>query len=206
MNAVANRIIGLGLAATASIMWMPSVVQAASESDDAKGETPFLLNVDTGSAVWNLIVFLLLFTFLYKVVWPQVLNGLKAREQKMRDDLLSAESAAKEAALKADELKQQLAEANREAQRIIDESRSEAQRAAAEIKASADAELAQVKARAEADIRSAKEQAVAEIYDRTAELATQVAGKILQREISADDQRQLIDESLTRLKDQAQRN
>ncbi|MEQ9455349.1 MAG: F0F1 ATP synthase subunit B [Phycisphaeraceae bacterium] len=181
-------------------------VEGAHDAAKGHSEQPFLLNVDLGSAVWNLVVFLLLASILYKFVWPNVLNGLRAREIKMRDDLLKAENAAKEAAQRTEELRTRLAEANREAQKIIDQSRVEAQRAVAEIKASADAEITQAKTRAEADIQAARQQAVAEIYEKTAVLATQVASKILQREISPDDQRQLIDESLSQLAEQARRN
>jgi len=60
-------------------------------------------------------------------------------------------------------------------------------------------ELTQMKERAQAEIRSATEQAVSELYEQTAALATQVAGKILQREISADDQRELVQRSLAEL-------
>lgn len=188
---------------TAAFAAEPAHGEAAGK---VKSDQPFLLNVDLGSAVWNLIVFLLLATILYKFVWPNVLNGLRAREIKMRDDLLKAENAAKEAVRQSEELKTRLAEANREAQKIIDQSRTEAQRAAAEIRSSADAEIAQAKTRAEADIKAAREQAVAEIYEKAAVLATQVAGRILQREISPEDQRQLIDESLSQLAEQARRN
>ena len=46
---------------------------------------------------------------------------------------------------------------------------------------------------------AAREQALAEIYARTASLATDVAGRILKRQISADDQDQLVNEALARL-------
>jgi len=57
-----------------------------------------------------------------------------------------------------------------------------------------------MKAAAKADIASAKEQALTDIYAQTASLSTAVAGKILQREINADDQQQLINDSLAQFK------
>ncbi|QDU72247.1 F0F1 ATP synthase subunit B [Mucisphaera calidilacus] len=179
--------------------------EKAGEHGDGHG-SPGVTDFDPMTYVWQLILFGVLFAVLYFFVWPHVLGGLQAREEKMRGDLKQAEDAAREATAKAEELEVRLREAHQEAQKLIDEARGEAQRAAASVKAAADAEIARTKERAESDIRVAKEQAVAELYEQTAVLATQVAGRILQREISVEDQRQLIDESLGQLKQQAERN
>ncbi len=63
---------------------------------DAAG-TPYLLTFDFGSAVCNLAIFLGVLAILSKFVWPVILDGLKARENKIYGDLQAAEQANLEA-------------------------------------------------------------------------------------------------------------
>ncbi|MEX0745509.1 MAG: F0F1 ATP synthase subunit B [Phycisphaeraceae bacterium] len=162
-------------------------------------ENPALLNWEPGEYVWSLLVFLGLLAILLKFVWPPILNGLQTRETKIRGDIEAAEKANRDAQQALAQYKQQLADTRREAQHMIDQSRTEAARAGAQLKEQAQADIAQMRKRAEQDIRNAKEQAVAELYEQTATLATQVAGQILRREISAKDQQALVEQSLSKL-------
>jgi F-type H+-transporting ATPase subunit b len=56
-----------------------------------------------------------------------------------------------------------------------------------------------MKHRATQDLQTAKRAAITELHAEAATLAAQIAAKILQREISADDQQRLVDESLEEL-------
>lgn len=165
----------------------------------AEGDSPPLLNVTPGQYFWTLLLFLALLFVLGKWVWPPILQSLQQREQKIRDDLTQAEQANQQAQDTLAQYKQQLAEAQRESQKIIDQSRQEAQQLANQWKEQTQQELNQMRQRAEQEIRAAKEQAVSELYEQSATLATQVAGRILQREINADDQQELIEQSLREL-------
>lgn len=176
-----------------------AVAGAHDAHAEAGHEQPFILDVDLMSAIVNLIVFLLLLAILAKFVWPPILKGLQDREGKIRSDLESAERANREAAATLSQYKAQLAEAQREAQRVIEQSKQDAQRVAAQLKEQAQNEITASRQRAENEIRTAKEQALAEIYEQTANLATQVAGQILQREIRPEDQQALVQQSLGRL-------
>ena len=82
---------------------------------------------------------------------------------------------------------------------MIEQSRADAAKLAGELKAQAENEVAQLRQRVQNEIRTAKEQAIGEIYAEAAMLATQVAGKILQREINPDDQKALVEQSLGEL-------
>ena len=62
-----------------------------------------------------------------------------------------------------------------------------------------------MKRKAREEINSARADAVASLHAEASMLATQIAGKILQREISAVDQQRLLEESLLELQD-ARRN
>ena len=163
------------------------------------GGEPSLFAKDPFSYIWNLLMFLVLLTVLWLFVWPKILDGLRAREAKLRHDLETAENSAREAEQALAQRKAELAEAQKEAQAVIEQSKKDAEQVAARVKADAESEITRMKQRAEADIASAKELAVAEVYDRIADLSTQIAGRILSREINPQDQQQLISESLSEL-------
>lgn len=146
-----------------------------------------------------LICFALLVVLLAKFAWGPIIAGLQARENKIKDDLESAETKAREATETLDQYRNQLAEAQKQAQQVVEEARKSAEQAASKVKAEAEAEINRMKDRATAEIESAKEQALSEVYAQTAELSTQIAGRILKREINASDQQQLVSDSLAEL-------
>ncbi len=171
---------------------------AAGDHGHAAAETS-LLSFDLGSYFWKLTIFLVFFVLLAKFVWPPILKGLPGREEKQRCDLNTAENAAKEAQQTLAKYKQQLAEAQKESQRMIDESRKQAEQLGARLKADAEREITQLKERAQKEISAAKETALADIYEQSAILSTQIAAKILKRELNPADQSALVSESLAQL-------
>ncbi len=189
--------LGLGLALTRTAAF------AAEKAGDPKDQ---LFSRDPFSYIWNLLMFLILLGVLWTFVWPKILGGLKAREEKQLGDLDAAEKARTEAQASLTEYKSQLAEARKEAQSIVAEARTAAQQAANADRAKIEAEVAQLKANAQRDIASAREQALADIYAQAAGLSTAIAGKILGREINADDQQGLVNESVEQFKQSASSN
>lgn len=171
---------------------------APAEGGDG-GKSGGLFESDPWPYVFNLAMFLILFGILAKFVWPKILEGLQARETKQREDLTKAEQAAAEAQKALEQNKDQLAEARKEAQSIVDNARAESEKLATRLRDQAEKDVAQMKERATQEIRSAQEQALSEIYSEAASISTQIAGRILRREINADDQRQLVDDSLREL-------
>ena len=167
--------------------------QGKKKSEDGSGA---LLTVEPGMAIWTLVIFVILLAILSKWVWPSILGALNDREAKIRDDFQEAERARNDAQKTLDEYKAQLAEARREAQQIVEKSRDDARRLAEQLKEQTQQDLAQMRRRMEVDIDAAKQQAISEMYEQTATIATRVASKILNREITLDDQRGLVDESL----------
>ena len=173
----------------------PTDAGHGSDSADAE-HTPGLLDEDPGLAIWTIILFVVLLAVLGKFAWPPILRGLQDREQKIRGDLENAEKAAKDATETLKEYHAKLAAANEDSRKLLAEARADAERTAGELKDKAHDDIDQMRQRAQQDITAAKEQAINDIYAQTASLATQVAGRILQREIRPEDQQQLIDESL----------
>jgi F-type H+-transporting ATPase subunit b len=156
-----------------------------------------LVQLDPGLFVWTIITFLLLLTVLAKFAWKPLLNILKEREDFIKSSLNDAEKA-----------QQELARLNAEGEAIINKARGEAQSILAQGKAAAtklkDETLNDAKekanmviADAEKQIQVQKEKAIAEIKGEVVNLSLSVAEKLIKKNLSADDNKALIDESLT---------
>ena len=170
---------------------------AAAASDASADSSPW--DGTPIQAIAAIIVFVVLLVVLKKMAWGPILKGLQDREAKIRGDLEAAEHSAAKAKQAQSEYEQQLSDAHEQVRKLIDQGKVEAQRIADQLKQAAQDDIIQMGERAESDIRSAKEQALTDIYTQTATLATDVAGRILKRQINSGDQQQLVDEAVNEL-------
>ena len=160
-----------------------------------------LVQLDPGLFIWTILTFLLLLTVLAKFAWKPLLKMLKDREDMIRNSLDDAEKAQEE-----------LARLNAEGEEIINKARSEAQEILSQGKASA-AKLkeetlndAKEKARsitedAQKQIQVEKEKAIAEIKGEVVNLSLSIAEKLIRKNLSPEDNKALIDESLSNVKE-----
>lgn len=143
-----------------------------------------------------IVLFGVAFLVLSKTAWPKVMKGLEDRENKIREEIAAAEDARKHADVAMKEYQSKLAEARAEAARLLSETKAEQARLAADLKVKAEAELNELRESARRSIEAAKRAALAEIYGETVALSTQIASKILQRELNPQDQRKLVEETI----------
>ncbi len=149
--------------------------------------------------VTSLVVFLTTFIILYLKVWPLITKGLDDREKKIRDAIAEADAAKVSAEASLAEYQENLASARTEANEMIAKAKAVAKSAGEELRRQNETELASMKQRATRDIESAKQAAITELHAEATVLAAAIAGKILQREISASDQQNLVEETLDEL-------
>jgi F-type H+-transporting ATPase subunit b len=173
-----------------------------TDAHDGHGEAdkPALLQFDPGAAIWTIIIFLVLLVVLRATAWKPVLSVLKQREEFIQNSIDSAKRERQEADRLLAEYRAQIDRAREEATEIVEEGRRDAQDVARRIQAEARQEGEQMIARARQEIRLAKDTAVKELYDRTAELALEVAGQVVGKTLSPDEHRNLVNESLERMK------
>lgn len=176
----------------------PVVLNVAGEDDHgAEGHGKAgVMDFSLAQFISTLLAFGLVFFILYRLAWPKILGGLEEREQKIRSEVFAAEAAHQKAAESLKEYEQSLAKAKAEATEMIEKTKAEQTRMAAELRTKAEAELNQMRESARQNIDAAKRAALTEIYNEAASLATEVASKILQREVNEDDQRRLVEESV----------
>ena len=159
-----------------------------------------LVQLDPGLFVWTILTFLLLLTVLTKFAWKPLLKMLKDREDLIRSSLEDAEKA-----------REKLERLNAEGEAIINQARSEAQSILSEGKAIAaklkdeTLDVAKVQAKkiareAEKQINIEKDKAIAEIKSEVVNLSISIAEKLINKNISPEDNKALIDESLSNIK------
>jgi F-type H+-transporting ATPase subunit b len=152
--------------------------------------------VDLYKLAFQIINFLLILYLLNRFLFKRVLSLLDERQTKIAKGLEDAEAAARDRELARGEREAALDEARKEAQTMIARATKIAEDSRAEIVAAARTEAEKVAARATADITAEKERAIVELRTHVADLALQVAGKLVRADMNAATQRRLVDEFL----------
>jgi F-type H+-transporting ATPase subunit b len=162
-------------------------------------ESPSLFAGDLGNAVWTLVIFTLVVLILGKFAWGPILKGLQARETFILESLEKARHANAEAEKRRLEFEEKMAQARTEATAITDEGRRDAEVLKNKILAEARQEAEQERERTKREIRIATDTATKELYTLSARLATDMAGRIIRKELTPQDHERLIADSIQEL-------
>lgn len=158
-----------------------------------------------GNALVTLVIFGIVVYVLGTRAWPPLLAALNEREKTIRSSIENARREREESAKLLAQYQVQLDKARQEATAIVEEGRRDAEVVRRKLNDDARREADETIARAKREIQLATDAAIKELYDKTADLAVQVAGGIIRKELKADDHRALVKESLERM-GQASRN
>ncbi len=190
---------------TCALMLAFAVIAPAVAADNGHGETPELIPMDPGTIIPNvivtLVIFLIVIGVLRKYAWSPILNVLNEREKSIRESLETARDERQQAEQLLEQYKAQLQQAREEATAIVTEGRRDAEVVRERLQAEAREQADQIVERARREIRLATDSAVKELYDKTAELAVHVAGGIIRKELSPDDHRQFVADSLKKMEE-----
>ncbi len=184
----------MAAAAVAALLVTPALALAA----DAGG-TKNVLEPDLVNSIVTLIVFGALLAVLYTFAWGPILQGLKARETAQFAAVEESKRARDEAAAMRAQVQAELAKAADQVRALLDEARADAANLRTTEREAGVKEAAAERDRARREIEVAKDTALDEIYRTAVDLATNLSAKTLGRQISADDHRKLLDESLAEL-------
>ncbi len=156
-----------------------------------------LLSPEPGLVIWSGLTFLILFALLRKFAWKPILDSIKARETKIEQALLAAQTASEEYK-KMEESKAKLtAEARQERDLLLKEARAMKDSIIEEAKKAALTEADKVMESARAQIEKEKVNAISELKQQVAKLSVEIAGKILLEDLQTDGrQEKLIEKYL----------
>jgi len=161
-------------------------------ADDCQ-KAPSPLLPAANEIAWGSAAFAVLLIAVWKFGVPAVKNMEKAREDRIRNDLEGAEKAKAEAEAEKAQYLAQIAGAKDEAGRLIEEARQAAETVRADLIARAEQEANDIRARAQADIANQTNQAMAQLRTDVASLSIDLAGRIVERNLDSDTNRQLVD-------------
>jgi F-type H+-transporting ATPase subunit b len=169
------------------------------KEEKEKDKTGFMGFKRYDLGIYTLLVFGLLIVILGKYAWKPIMDGLQKREDTITTFRAEAEKARIEGEKLLAEIKAQRAKANEDVAAVIAQARRDADAYREAEKGRAAADIQAERDRLKREIETARDQALAEIWEKTVQLATLVSSKAIGREVSADDHRRLIDESLAEL-------
>ena len=174
------------------------------ESTGAKGHENApnpLVRLDPGLFLWTIITFTLLCYVLTKFAWKPLLKALESRENTIRSSLKDAENAKLELERLNDKSEKILAEARSEAQQIRMDAKSAAEKIKADIRSQAEKDSNILKDEANNQIQVEKDKAISEIRQEVVSLTMSVAEKVIGKNLSNEDNQELIDQSLKDLRE-----
>lgn len=159
------------------------------------------VNQDLVSINWTLIAqicnlfiqVLLIKKFLFK----PVREILAKRQAKADADIREAAEAKEAAAAIKSEYEQNMLEAKEKANELLAAAQKNAAEKSDQMIKDASAQAAAIKQKAESDIAQERRKAVNELKDEIGDMAMEIAGKVIEREISEKDHQKLIDEFIS---------
>ena len=175
------------------------LIPLAAEAAEKEEGGSFLVSPGLGLMIWTLVLFLFTMWVLSKVAFPRIQEALDKRAKTIADSIEAAERQRKESDELLEEYRGRLAEAREQADDIMARARKSADTAESEATAAGREKRDELVAQAQRDIEAAKTAAIGEIYAQAADLSTTIAEKILRRNLNADDQRELVKQSLEQL-------
>ncbi len=183
-----------GILAFAALLLIAGAASAAEGGGEAN-----IFAGDIGNMIWTVLIFGLVLVVLGKFAWGPLLSTLQDRENFIRDSLSEAKKDREEAEARLEEYTSKLDEARAEASAIVEEGRIDAEAVRAKVEEDARKQAETLLDRAKREIEVAKTTAIRELYEKSASLVTDVAERVLRREVSAGDHERLIAEALDEL-------
>ena len=137
-----------------------------------------------GLALWSLIIFLLFWGLMSKFAFKPMMNGLKKRESDIKSALEEAQKAREEMANLKAENETILAEAREQRATMLREAKETKAAIISEAKDKAREEANRMTSTAKIEIENEKKAAMIEVKNDVGNMATEIAEKILRKELA----------------------
>lgn len=175
---------------TLAVCYAAPVLAADHGSAKEMSLSPIDFQADT--AIWTLVIFLIVVFLLGKFAFRPIADALDAREKAVADQIAAAHQANEEAKNVLSQYQQKLADSRDEVREILDTARQDAQRSATGIMEKAQEEAGNIRDRAKKEIEAATANALQSIAERSATLATDLAGKMIKADVTPEAHSELI--------------
>lgn len=155
-----------------------------------------LVQLDPGLFFWTIFTFLILLGLLARFAWRPLLAALESRQATIRKSLDDAEAARQQLEQAQQNAEATMRQARVEADAILSDTRSAAATLREQMRQEAQTEAQALVANAERQIQLERDRALAEVRREAVDVSLAIASKLIQRNITREDNEALIDDAL----------
>jgi F-type H+-transporting ATPase subunit b len=172
---------------------------ATPEHAATEQTTPNPLVIGPDLAVVTVVVFLLLLAVLSKFAWKPIVEALDRRERSIAENIAAAAAQNEAAKELLSQHEAKLRSASDEIREMLDEARRNAEAAKAGIIAEAKTAAQAEQQRAVREVQHATDAALRQLAEKSADLAVDLAGKIVTEKLTASDRARLVRDAVAQL-------
>lgn len=152
------------------------------------------ISITPWTIIFQICNLLILFALIRKFLFKRVMAVLDKRQQEIDGIYDAADKAKGDADQMKEEYTRRMSNARAEADLLVKNAVDTAQRRSDAIVQEARDEATHLKQKAESDIEQERRKAYSELVGEISGMAVDIAGRMVEREINADDHKQLVDE------------
>lgn len=157
------------------------------------GEFESFVGVNFWTMIFAWVNLLLIYIALKKFLFGPITNMIESRQKEIDDMYTDAETAKTEAEGMRSEYEERMGEVQKESEELLRSAVRRAQLREEEIIRDAEAEAQRTLDRATEQVELEKKRAINEVKDEVAGMAIEIASAVIERDISADEHKTLID-------------
>jgi len=154
---------------------------------------------ETKEIIWGGLAFLIVLVLLVKFAGPAITSGLRARTDRIQEQLERSANAKLEAETEASQLRADLADLDSRKAQILEDARVQAAKLREEGALRNDAEMVELEARAEADITSARGRSQSELQHQVGAWASETAERYVSQRIDDALRNELVEDFITKV-------
>ena len=158
-----------------------------------------LVQPDPGLFIWTILTFLVLVGLLAKFAWRPLLAALEARQEAIRKSLDDVRQAKQDLEKVHAESAKILAQARAEADAIMSSTRTDVNQFREEMRQKARTDAEGIVKNAERQIELETARALQQIRHEAVDISVNIASKLLQRNVSKDDNARLIEDTFKQI-------
>ena len=158
-----------------------------------------LVQPDPGLYIWTIVTFLVLVALLAKFAWRPLLAALDERQQAIRKSLDDARQAKQDLERVHAESAKILEQARKEAESIVASTRTDVNQFREEMRLKAREEAAGIVKNAERQIELETARALQQIRHEAVDISVAIASRLLQRNVTREDNERLIEDTFKQL-------
>lgn len=180
--------------------------EAGHEAEAAESGGPNPLAFKTDLAIWTLIVFIVLFLVLKTFAWPQITEALLERERKIEATIAAADARLEDAKRVLAEHEATLAATASDVRGMLEEAKRDAEHTRKSIEADGRKAAKEEMDRGLREIERARDAAVSDLAVQSANVAIELAQKIIREQLTPEKNNQIVREAIAKLTPEPSRN